>query len=69
MQRLAAGAHANDTLPAVGARMQEGGVDHLPVVDDEGRLVGMVTAVDLARWSASHVARRYAPRTRGSRTV
>jgi CBS domain-containing protein len=57
MQRLAVGAHANEALPAVGARMLAGGVDHVPVVDDEGRLVGMVTAVDLARWSAAHVAR------------
>jgi CBS domain-containing protein len=57
MQRLAVGAHADDSPPAVGARMLAGGVDHLPVVDDEGRLVGVVTAVDLARWSAAHAAR------------
>jgi CBS domain-containing protein len=57
MQRFGAGAHAGDSLAAVGTRLMGAGVDRVPVVDDDGRLVGMVTAFDLTRWSAAHVAR------------
>ena len=41
--------HADDTLRQVAARMADGGVSRMPVVEraDRGRVVGMVTLVDL----------------------
>jgi CBS domain-containing protein len=56
MRRITIGARLDDTLTEVAARMLAAGVDHVPVLDDDGRLVGMVTPVDIARWSAQHVA-------------
>lgn len=35
-------------------RMVDSAVEAVPVVDDTGRLQGMVTASDLARWLAAH---------------
>jgi CBS domain-containing protein len=56
MRRITVGARPDDTLTEVAARMRGASVDHVPVLDDDGRLVGMVTPVDIARWSARHVA-------------
>lgn len=39
----------SDNIKDVARRLIERGVDHLPIVDDEGKLVGIVTSWDLAR--------------------
>lgn len=42
-------AKANDNVKAVAKKLIEKGIDHLPVVDEETRLIGIVTSWDLAR--------------------
>jgi len=42
-------AHPDDTLGTVAARMHDRDVTHMPVVDDDGRLVGIVARGDLVR--------------------
>jgi CBS domain-containing protein len=39
--------HADATLSDIVQAMASGGVAHLPLVDDEGRLVGIVSATDV----------------------
>jgi CBS domain-containing protein len=45
-----------DTQPlsSAAAMMAIEGVHHLPVVDDHGRVVGMLSALDFAKWLAGH---------------
>lgn len=42
-------AKPNDDVNSVAAKLVEKGIDHLPVVDDEGKLIGIVTSWDLAK--------------------
>jgi CBS domain-containing protein len=42
----------NDALSRAAALMATEGVSHLPVVGDYGRVVGMVTTLDVTRWLA-----------------
>jgi CBS domain-containing protein len=42
-------ARTGDTLEDVAYEMLEGGIRHLPVMDDEGRAIGMVSVRDLLR--------------------
>jgi len=44
-----AAARPDDTLGAVAAQMHDHDVTHMPVVDDDGRLVGIVARGDLVR--------------------
>ena len=41
--------HVKDSIAAANNKMTENDIKHLPVVDDEGRLVGVVTPRDLKR--------------------
>ena len=49
MKELAVVANRTDPVRQVGRDMAEHGLDLVPVVDDEGKLTGMVTERDLAR--------------------
>ena len=49
MQREHPTSNHNASLHEVGLTMADAGVDLVPIVDDEGSVVGMVTARDLAR--------------------
>jgi CBS domain-containing protein len=40
-------AHADWSLPEVSRKMQELGIHHLPVADDRGSLIGMITSTDI----------------------
>ncbi len=42
-------ARPDDDIKVVARKLVEKGIDHLPVVDDENRIVGIVTSWDLAR--------------------
>jgi len=47
-------AGAQDTIRDVADRLMEGGFHHMPVVDDEEGVIGMITTTDLAAY-ISHV--------------
>lgn len=47
MIRRVATAHPSDTLPDAASRMSQHGIRHLPVVDGEGRVVGILSERDL----------------------
>jgi manganese-dependent inorganic pyrophosphatase len=49
MKKLEVVAHRSDPVRQVGREMAEHRMDLMPVVDDEGKLTGMVTERDLAR--------------------
>ena len=49
MKELEVVANRSDPVRQVGREMAEHGMDLMPVVDDEGKLTGMVTERDLAR--------------------
>ncbi|MCX8171829.1 MAG: CBS domain-containing protein, partial [Candidatus Bathyarchaeota archaeon] len=49
MNRNVITAKPSDEIEGVAAKLVEKGIDHLPVIDDEGKLVGIVTSWDLAR--------------------
>jgi manganese-dependent inorganic pyrophosphatase len=49
MKELEVVAHRSDPVRKVGREMAEHGMDLMPVVDDAGKLAGMVTERDLAR--------------------
>jgi manganese-dependent inorganic pyrophosphatase len=49
MRELEVVAHRSDPVRQVGRTMSEHGMDLVPVVDDQGKLTGMVTERDLAR--------------------
>ncbi len=49
MQRSLITARASDPVRSVGLSMAEKGLDMVPVLDDEGTLVGVITEGDLAR--------------------
>lgn len=40
-------AHADWSLPEVSRKMGELGIHHLPVADDNGSLIGMITSTDI----------------------
>lgn len=45
--------HAKDSAYDAASRMTHHSVEALPVIDDQGRLVGLVTAADLTAWLAA----------------
>ena len=47
-------AHVNDPLSIVEKKFREHGIRHLPVVDDQKRVVGMFTQRDLLRCLSPH---------------
>jgi len=49
MSRNVVTAKLSDDLRDVATKLVSKGIDHLPVVDDEGRLIGIVTSWDLAK--------------------
>ncbi|MEM2027102.1 MAG: homocysteine biosynthesis protein [Candidatus Bathyarchaeia archaeon] len=49
MNRNVITAKPSDDIDSVAAKLVEKGIDHLPVVDDEGKLIGIVTSWDLAK--------------------
>ncbi|MEM1514829.1 MAG: homocysteine biosynthesis protein [Candidatus Bathyarchaeia archaeon] len=49
MKRDVITAKPNESIEDVALRLVEKGIDHLPIVDDEGRLIGIVTSWDLAK--------------------
>jgi uncharacterized protein (DUF39 family)/predicted transcriptional regulator len=49
MSRNVITAKPNDDIKEVASKLVERGIDHLPVVDEEGKLAGIVTSWDLAR--------------------
>jgi CBS domain-containing protein len=55
MHRVEVAVRPDETVPAVAARMLANHAQHVPVLDDDGRLIGMLTAIDIARWSAAHL--------------
>ncbi|MBS7649183.1 CBS domain-containing protein, partial [Candidatus Bathyarchaeota archaeon] len=49
MSRNVVTAKPNDNIRDVAAKLIEKGIDHLPVVDEVGKLIGIVTSWDLAK--------------------
>jgi CBS domain-containing protein len=49
-------AYPDESIDAAAGRMLDAGVDCLPVVDAETRLVGIITEADFVRWFAQHDA-------------
>ncbi|MBS7606759.1 MAG: homocysteine biosynthesis protein [Candidatus Bathyarchaeia archaeon] len=49
MSRNVITARPDEDIKAVASKLVEKGIDHLPVVDQDGRLVGIVTSWDLAK--------------------
>jgi uncharacterized protein (DUF39 family) len=49
MSRNVVTAKLSDDIRDVATKLVSKGIDHLPVVDDEGRLIGIVTSWDLAK--------------------
>lgn len=49
MRRDVITARPDNDVRDVAVKLVEKGIDHLPIVDDEGRLIGIVTSWDLAR--------------------
>jgi uncharacterized protein (DUF39 family)/CBS domain-containing protein len=49
MTREVVTAHPEETIEAVASKLVNKGVDHLPIVDARGTLVGIVTSWDIAR--------------------
>lgn len=49
-------ASPSEPAKAAAARMLDGKLGCLPVVDAEGRLVGIVTEVDFLRWALTSIA-------------
>ncbi|MEM2028936.1 MAG: CBS domain-containing protein, partial [Candidatus Bathyarchaeia archaeon] len=49
MSRNVVTAKPNDDIRDVAAKLIEKGIDHLPVVDEVGKLIGIVTSWDLAK--------------------
>lgn len=47
-------AHVNDSLSSVERKFRENGIRHLPVLDDQKRVVGMFTQRDLLRCVSPH---------------
>lgn len=45
---------ARATVPEIAQVMDEHDLDRVPVVNDEGQLLGLVTAIDLVRWFRRH---------------
>ena len=43
------------TTPQAAQVMADHGLDALPVIDDEGRLVGILTSTDMLEWIAGHL--------------
>lgn len=49
MKREVVTARPNDGVTAAARKLVEKGIDHLPVVDEESKLIGIVTSWDLAK--------------------
>ena len=49
MNRNVITAKPTDDVKSVASKLIERGIDHIPVVDEEGRLIGIVTSWDLAK--------------------
>jgi len=49
MKRDVITARPDEDIKDVAVRLIEGGIDHLPIVNDEGKLIGIVTSWDLAK--------------------
>ena len=49
MNRNVITAKPTDDVKSVASKLVERGIDHIPVVDEEGRLIGIVTSWDLAK--------------------
>jgi len=50
-------ANPDEAVPAVAARMRDHDISHVPVVDDEGQVVGILTATDLTASVAAEPVR------------
>src|SRR5262249_4932100 len=46
--------HRKETIGSAIRRMEEGGYRHLPVVDESGRLVGVLAVKQIVRYLAEH---------------
>jgi CBS domain-containing protein len=46
--------HRKETIGAAIRRMEEGGYRHLPVVDESGRMVGVLAVKQIVRYLAEH---------------
>jgi len=64
MKRNVITAKPDDDVRDVAVKLVEKGIDHLPIVDDEGKLIGIVTSWDLARAIAHDKRRVYEIMTR-----
>ncbi|MBS7605434.1 homocysteine biosynthesis protein [Candidatus Bathyarchaeota archaeon] len=49
MKRDVVTARPGEDVKEIAARLVEKGIDHLPIVDEEGKLIGIVTSWDLAK--------------------
>ncbi|MEM0049979.1 MAG: homocysteine biosynthesis protein [Candidatus Bathyarchaeia archaeon] len=49
MRRDVVTARPGEDVKEIAARLVEKGIDHLPIVDEEGKLIGIVTSWDLAK--------------------
>lgn len=47
--------HAQEPIEEVANRMLDAGIHHMPVVDDEGTAIGIVTTTDLAAYVSTTV--------------
>jgi CBS domain-containing protein len=52
--------HADEPLGTAAARMAEGGIKRLPVLDEKGKLVGVLSRVDILRQVVSEEAKKRA---------
>jgi len=57
MSRNVIMAKPTDDVKSAAAKIIEKGIDHLPVIDDEGKLIGIVTSWDLAKAIAYNKSR------------
>lgn len=69
MSRPVMTARADESLGAAAARMASAGLKRLPVVDEQGRLTGILSRVDILRLVAEKEAAPLAPPPGAARTV
>jgi CBS domain-containing protein len=54
MTRVVVTLFAHDTVATAAALMAFEGVRRIPVIDDEGRVIGLLTTLDVITWIAAH---------------
>jgi len=57
MTRNVVFAHPDTPLRKIARQMLDGGFSGMPVVDDEGKVIGMITEGDLVRWTEEFTPR------------